>query len=78
MAKKYSELSVKAAAIAGAVYGLVSSLLVVLLAGNMMAGYSMMGSYGGVVLVALAAAYYAVIFGFIAGLYNYVLRKWGK
>ncbi len=78
MAKKYSEISVKAAAITGAVYGLLSSLLVVLLAGSMMAGYGMMGSYGGAPLVVVSAAYNAVIFGFVAVLYNYVLGKWVK
>ena len=81
MAKKnYAELNVKAAAITGAIVGLVWSLLAVLAVGSMgMMGYGMMGGYGsGLLAVVFSAAVWAIVFGFMAAVYNYALKNWSK
>ena len=82
--KSYSELNVKAAIITGGVIGLVWSLLVALFTGSMMGGYGtgygMMQGYGaaGIAFIIAATIFFAVAFGFIALVYNYALKNWGK
>ncbi len=78
MAKKnYAELSVKAAAITGSVVGLLWSLVAALAVNYGMMGYGMMyGSTGSVLIIILSAIIWAIVFGFIAAVYNYALKNW--
>ncbi len=86
MAKKnYLELNVKAAAITGAVFGFVWSLLAALTVSGMMdrmippiMGSSMMGYGAGVLVIILSTILWAIAFGFVAAAYNYALKTWGK
>jgi hypothetical protein len=82
MAKGYSEISVKAATITGGIIGFIWSLLAALFTVGMMGAYSygMMQGYwaGGIVFVVFATIFFAIAFGFVALVYNYALRNWGK
>lgn len=81
MAKKnYAEINVKAAAITGAVLGFIWSLFAsAAVSGGMMGsfGYGMMaGGTGLLVLIILSTIIWAIIFGFVAVVYNYASKNW--
>ena len=81
--KNYSEFNITATIITGGVVGFIWSLLIALFTGNMMGnygmGYGMMQGYGyGIIFVVGATIFFAIAFGFVALVYNYALKTWGK